>query len=136
MNALVEFAKEWATRWHALQTRRGGEPYVEHLRRVAEAVAKRGYGPEHQAVAWLHDAVEDGQVTQEGIAQRFPASVAEAVKAITKNPGEKYEDYLIRVKANPLAHEVKISDMLDNLGDSPTVDARARYEIGLEFLLT
>ena len=136
MNALVEFAKELATGWHSNQTRRGGEPYTEHLRRVAERVALRGLGPEHQAVAWLHDVVEDGHTTAEALRKRFPASVAEAVEAISKRPGEKYEDYLVRVKANPIALEVKISDMLDNMSDKPTIDARARYAVGLTYLLS
>lgn len=104
-----------ATRMHEGQVDKVGEPYIEHPARVAGAVRRDGCGPEVQAVAWLHDVVEDTPVTLADLrAMGFPATVVEAVDAITKRPHEKFELYYERVKANPMALVVKWHDVADN----------------------
>ena len=56
MNDLVERAKDLAHRAHAGQVDKAGRPYIEHVARVAARVAD---DPEAEAVAWLHDVLED-----------------------------------------------------------------------------
>lgn len=51
MDDLVTRAKELAHRAHAGQVDKAGRPYIEHVARVAAAVAD---DPEAEAVAWLH----------------------------------------------------------------------------------
>ena len=51
MSDLVERAKELAHRAHVWQVDKAGRPYIEHVARVAAAVAD---DPEGEAVAWLH----------------------------------------------------------------------------------
>lgn len=53
---VVERAKELAHRAHAGQVDKAGRPYIEHVARVAAAVAD---DPLAEAVAWLHDVLED-----------------------------------------------------------------------------
>ena len=55
----VERAKALALRAHAGQVDRAGEPYAGHPARVAARVRT----DEARVVAWLHDVVEDTDVT-------------------------------------------------------------------------
>ena len=88
-----------------------------------------------QAVAWLHDVLEDTNVTRKDLeAAEFPTEVIEAVVAITRNDGETYLDYIQRCKRNPLARMVKIADIRDNLSDMPTDTMIVRYGRALEIL--
>ena len=60
---LIDLAREIATQAHEGETRIGGQPYIEHPRRVAAAVQQDGFGSEHVQAAWLHDVVEDFSTT-------------------------------------------------------------------------
>jgi hypothetical protein len=63
----------------------------------------------------LHDAVEDGYCSDEELAQ-FPSEVQDAVRTLTRQDGETYNDYLERVRnASSLARQVKLSDAEINL---------------------
>lgn len=121
---------------HAGQTRRDGiTEYFTHSKRVAEALRKAGYSEEYQAVAYLHDVIEDTNVTAEHLDELgVTQNVIEAVTAMTKRVGESYEDYLARVGQNELARTVKVFDIKDNLSDSPTEKQRVKYETALKFL--
>lgn len=44
----------------------------------------------------------------------YPRTVIEAVDALTKRPGESYEDLIDRLKTNPIARRVKLADPADN----------------------
>src|SRR5215213_7468738 len=96
-----EEALEYATRVHALQTRKGTAiPYVAHLLGAASLVLEDG-GDENQAIAaLLHDAVEDqgGAPRLADIRARFGDDVARIVKAcsdadtIPKPPWQERKD--------------------------------------------
>ncbi|WP_052573656.1 bifunctional (p)ppGpp synthetase/guanosine-3',5'-bis(diphosphate) 3'-pyrophosphohydrolase [Haloferula sp. BvORR071] len=120
---------------HAGQFRRDGTtPYVRH----PEAVAARVAGdPLAEAVAWLHDVLEDTAVTPEMLrSEGIPEEVIAAVAMLTKPDGADYEEYLRAIKANPLAKKVKLADMLSNLGDQPSEKQILKYAKGLTILLT
>ena len=89
---------------------KAGAPYIEHPKRVAAWVSE----PREKVVAWLHDVVEDTDVTLEEIEKEFGKETVEAVNAITHRKDEPWADYLCRVKANPVARAVKIADLIDN----------------------
>jgi predicted HD phosphohydrolase len=133
---------EWA---HAGQLDKTGHDYIEHPRRVAQRVASR-LGGDHTAVivALLHDVVEDGDVAEAELRDRFGDEITTAVLAISRTPGEDPDHYYGRVAANPLALEVKRSDLDDNTDpervaqlDAPTRErlaakyAHAREVLGL-----
>src|SRR5688572_28437114 len=83
---LVEKARQFATAAHrgVGQTRKyTGEPYDEHLRRVAPLVECLTDDPELIAAAWLHDVVEDTPVTLEEVEREFGHGVRELVGALT-----------------------------------------------------
>ena len=134
----VEAAKRLATQMHAGQTDKAGLPYITHPERVAARLTT----PEGQVVGWLHDTVEDTALTLSEIEAAFGAETAAAVDAISRRAGESWDDYLDRVKQNPVARKVKISDLIDNsnLSRTPHVTLRdvmrqAKYNRALKMLL-
>ena len=58
------------------------------------------------------------------------------MELLTKNDGLEYEQYLRRIKSDPVAKRVKIADMLANLGDRPSERQIVKYAKGLLILLT
>lgn len=78
-----------------------------------------------EAIAWLHDVVEDTDCTYEIIREEMSKSktvdaedidkLIEAIDAITKRKDEAREEYVYRCSQNPLALKVKIADTLCNL---------------------
>ena len=132
--SVAGLAGEIAVHAHAGQFRRDGvTPYVTHPERVAKRVEG---DPDAEAVAWLHDVLEDTVETEKSLLNAgIPARIVDAVKVLTKSPDIGYEEYLAGVKNNPLALRVKIQDMLDNLSDSPTEEQIVKYACGFLILL-
>ncbi len=102
-----------ATAAHDGQVDKGGQPYILHPLKVMHYT--KSTDPEILAMAVLHDTVEDTNVTykylrDEGISER----VIEGVRALTKVPGETYDEYKVRVKMNPDARIVKMADLRHN----------------------
>lgn len=131
---LVELARAIATEAHQGQSRRDGvTPYIEHAAAVASRAPK---SEESKAAAWLHDVLEDTDVSrQDLIAKGVPESVVAAVEALTKQEGLSYEANVERVGANELAKGVKVADMLSDLADNPTEHQIRKYARGLLLLL-
>jgi (p)ppGpp synthase/HD superfamily hydrolase len=124
-----------ATIAHAEQVDKNGRAYVGHLIRVAARM--RPNDAAAQIVALLHDVVEDQEdkgYTLENLATVFPPRIIKALDFISRRKGERYFDYLERIKSGPyevdgltvrgdsLARAVKIADLRDNL------DERRRYQ--------
>ncbi|MFJ6525732.1 HD domain-containing protein [Streptomyces longwoodensis] len=100
---------------HAGQTDKAGRPYAEHLRAVAEGVRARGGGDELVAAAWLHDAVEDGALSEDWLRTAdLDRRTKDVVRAVTKQPGEAPQAYARRILATPGARLVKASDLAHN----------------------
>jgi len=118
----VTTAYGFASAAHRGQTDKAGRPYTGHLKRVVDRVWDRHPDAlpgvdfnDSLAVAWLHDVMEDTDVTQDLLAAvGFPASVLNAVDALTHRPHESRLDYYARVRANALALVVKRADVEDN----------------------
>lgn len=110
MVELVERAKELAHRAHAGQVDKAGRPYIEHVARVAARVSD---DPEAEAVAWLHDALEDCPEFAEEF-WTFPAHVTKFVHYLTRVPDWKVRDYYSRISEHPIALRVKLADIADN----------------------
>ena len=106
----VAAAKALATKAHEGQIDKAGLPYITHPERVASRLTTA----EAQVVGWLHDTVEDTPITLRDIEATFGPETAAAVDAISRRDGEPWSDYLDRVAANPMARQVKISDLIDN----------------------
>lgn len=79
-------------------------------------------------IALLHDVVEDSNITLKQLSKYFNNEVIESVCAITRNPNEKYFDYIKRVKLNDKATLVKIEDLKQNL-DISKIKNITKYDV-------
>ena len=96
---------------HAGQEDKLGGPYITHPLRVMS----RCIDPRAQIVGVLHDVVEDTSTTLEELrAAGFSEEILEAVVLTTHASSESYAEYVVRLKPNPIAREVKLSDLYDN----------------------
>ncbi|MCU1455772.1 MAG: relA [Acidimicrobiales bacterium] len=82
--AMISRAYERANDAHRGQTRKTGEPYIQHPLSVARIVASLGLDEVTVAAALLHDAVEDTGVTLADIDREFGQEVARIVDGVTK----------------------------------------------------
>jgi len=120
----LEEIKMFAIHAHEGQVRKyTGEPYVEHCFSVADNVfiSMREPTPELVYSAYLHDTVEDTDVTQEEIHQKFGDLVSEYVWYLTKPPEfvgnrakRKELDRARLASAPPELRMVKICDLMHN----------------------
>lgn len=89
-----------------------GEVYLTHPAHVAAHVT----GDAAKAVAWLHDVVEDTDVTLDDLrAAGLSEEVVRGVDAMTYRPGEEYLAFVRRAAADPLGRVVKEADVRHNL---------------------
>lgn len=112
----LDRAVELAAQAHAGQKDKGGASYIRHVLRVMHGVETAGGTEDEIIVAVLHDVVEDTTVTLEDLRREgLTEAQLSAVDALTKRPGEAYEDAVARVLVEPVARKVKIADLEDNL---------------------
>lgn len=97
---------------HHEQKDKAGKAYFGHIARVSNACKT----PPAKVVALLHDVIEDTDVTPEQLEELgFSEFVIKAVLCLTRHDGETYEDFIQRAANNPVAREVKIADLEDNM---------------------
>ena len=106
-------AIEIATKAHEGATDKYGAPYINHVTRVMSM----GQNDNEKIVGVLHDVIEDTQWTFEDLEKEgFSREVINALRCVTKTTDdEDYEEFISRVKINPLAVKVKLNDLTDNL---------------------
>ncbi len=120
----IDRALALAASVHAGQTRKGakGEPYLVHVREVAETLATATDGADEVLIigALLHDALEDGDLTPADLARDFGPEVASLVSEVTDPEGLGEDDRRRhQVEAAPSlsarARMLKIADKTSNL---------------------
>lgn len=139
---VVDLATSVAIEYHNGQVNKhNGEPYILHVHRVALHVRDRGLDEAHQAVAWLHDTLEDTALDIGELNRLFDPQIVAAVIAITKQQGNTNAEYYNLLRLDPLAARVKVSDIVDNfsrnhtIADDPTrLRMAAKYSLGLDVL--
>lgn len=107
---IVSRAKALAIRAHAGQVDKAGRPYIEHVARVAAAVSD---DPVAEAVAWIHDVIEDCPEHVHEV-EWFPHEIRQAVADLTIRDWMDRSPYYTIIRANPLALRVKLADIADN----------------------
>lgn len=108
----LEDAIAIAVRAHKGQKDKAGASYILHPLRVMLKMDTEIA----MIVAVLHDVVEDTAYTLVDLhAQGFPEAVVSAVESLTRLPEESYEEFIDRVKLNPIARKVKLADLEDNM---------------------
>ena len=117
---MINKAKEFAIAAHADQ-KYGDKPYIVHLQAVVNNV--QSYGVIAQVVAYLHDVVEDTEVSYEDVKNAFGEFVADCVAIVTDEPGEDRKqrkkmtyEKMAQVSGDlELALTVKAADRLANI---------------------
>ncbi|MFA9557175.1 bifunctional (p)ppGpp synthetase/guanosine-3',5'-bis(diphosphate) 3'-pyrophosphohydrolase [Evansella sp. AB-rgal1] len=82
--AFLKKAYEVAEYAHREQFRKSGEPYIWHPVQVAGILVDLGMDPNTIAAAFLHDVVEDTDVTLQELEEQFNKEVAMLVDGVTK----------------------------------------------------
>ena len=151
---MIEKAKEFAAEYHKGMVDKYGNPYMEHLERVADRVREMEYDfvdetseiEMYVATAYLHDIIEDTDCTREDLVALFPESAVEAIFRLTRKEGMTYAEYIERILsrdiiptlAGKIARVVKLADLLDHLaGPTPCPpNLVKRYEKSLYRLIS
>ena len=119
--ASLERALTIATEAHTGATDKGGAPYILHPLRLMLQFPPG----DAQLVALLHDVVEDSDWTLDALRNEgFSEEVISGVDGMTRRESESYEDFVLRCATNPLARQVKLADIEDNM------DIRRLGELG------
>ena len=110
--SLLESARLLSQKAHSNQVDKAGVDYFSgHIQTVASNVNST----KEKIVPYLHDTVEDTDITIEKIYEEFGEEIGDAVKAITKSGKLDYTEYIEGIKANEVARAVKIADLKHNM---------------------
>jgi len=153
---MIEKARSLAAECHDGMVDKYGNPYMEHLERVADRVREMEYDfvdetseiEMYVATAYLHDIVEDTEITREILVQAFPVDVVTAIFKLTRKKGMTYAEYIEELMsgdlawttglAGKIARVVKLADLLDHVsGPTPCPpNLKKRYEKSLYRLIS
>lgn len=98
---------------HRGQTDRQGRPYILHPLHVMLQMDSES----EMVAAVLHDVVEDSEMTLDDLsAEGFSTEVLNAVDLLTHDKTTMaYEDYVQRLKPDPIARKIKLADLRHNM---------------------
>ncbi|MGB7858974.1 MAG: HD domain-containing protein, partial [Acidimicrobiia bacterium] len=128
---LLRRAYDVAEHAHAGQIRKTGDPYITHPLAVAHMLATYGLDQETVAAAFLHDTVEDTDVTLTQLEREFGLEIATLIDGVTKLDRVRYSNReqaqaaSIRKMVVAMAKDVRvlIIKLFDRLHNMRTVDA-------------
>lgn len=126
----VNDARNFALKAHGTQMY-GVHPFSYHLDSVHAIVKQADLGIDYEIASYLHDVVEDTDVTKEEIAYLYGNHIAEMVWAVTgvgKDRKEKHQNMKDKMIAYPLAVPLKMGDRLVNMRSSK-INRPKLYEI-------
>jgi GTP diphosphokinase / guanosine-3',5'-bis(diphosphate) 3'-diphosphatase len=123
---LIASAFLFAYELHGTQMRKSGEPYICHPIAVAGLLRDLGGGAAMIAAGFLHDVVEDTEVTIEEIELRFGTETAHLVEGVTKlskfefsskteQQAENFRRMFIAMAQDIRVIVVKLADRLHNM---------------------
>jgi len=119
---IVTRAADFAAQRHTHQRRKGEaeEPYFNHLAHVAALLADAGADANLVAAGYLHDTIEDQEVTHAELVEAFSLDVADLVAHVTDNK-RLTKDQRKRLQVEhaphlpPRAQMLKMADKISNL---------------------
>lgn len=129
-HSLEDQARELATHAHRHQ-KYGNQPYVVHLADVVRRVKTITNDPEVIAAAWLHDTIEDTQITYGDVERQFGENVAKMVWAVTgvgHDRAAKMANAIEKIAQTPGAELVKSADRLSNAAASKAEQKHKLYQ--------
>jgi GTP diphosphokinase / guanosine-3',5'-bis(diphosphate) 3'-diphosphatase len=125
-NSLICRAFQFAHSLHEGQFRKSGEPYIAHPVAVAELLRDLGGDSEMIAAGFLHDVVEDTDITPDEIETLFGTNVRQLVEAVTKlskfnfsskteRQAENFRRMFVAMAQDIRVIVVKLADRLHNM---------------------
>ena len=125
-NNLICRAFQFAYDLHEGQYRKSGDPYIAHPIAVAGLLRELGADREMIAAGFLHDVVEDTEVTPETIEDRFGLEVRQLVEGVTKlskfnfsskteHQAENFRRMFLAMAQDIRVIVVKLADRLHNM---------------------
>jgi GTP pyrophosphokinase len=117
---VIDKASEYAIDKHGTQKRKDGiTPYYIHLKDVVAKLIDYEVTDTNTLVsAWLHDVVEDTDVTFDNIREKFGDKVAGYVDILTRTGND--DIYISRLKDSDFnVKMIKYCDIMSNLEDLP-----------------
>ena len=106
-----ELALQIAQKAHAGQVDKAGKDYILHPMTVASYMDT----DIEKTIAYLHDVLEDTDVTVDALRKIFPNEIVDTLITLTHKKDESYFEYIQRVSKSKLAKKVKVADLLHNL---------------------
>ncbi|MCT7954738.1 RelA/SpoT family protein [Laspinema palackyanum] len=142
-NSLICRAFEFAYQLHECQRRKSGEPYIIHPIAVAGLLRELGGSSAMIAAGFLHDVVEDTEVTLEEIEERFGEEVRQLVEGVTKlskfnfsskteRQAENFRRMFLAMAKDIRVIVVKLADRLHNMRTLESLADVKRQRIALE----
>ncbi len=124
--ALLRRAYEFSAKAHEGQTRRSGEPYLQHPLAVAGILTFLKLDVTAIVAALLHDTLEDTVATQEELQTHFGDEVAHLVEGVTKigqipfrtyeeKQAENFRKMLLSMADDIRVVFIKLADRLHNM---------------------
>ena len=127
--ATLEDAILIAAEAHKGQTDKAGACYILHPLRMMMKMKTEA----EMMTAILHDVIEDSVWTIEKLRDAgFPEEVLKAVEGVTNREGESYEQFIERAGRNPIARQVKIADLEDNMNMQRIKEIKPKDLVRLE----
>jgi len=141
--ALLSSAFDFAYQLHEGQFRASGEPYIIHPVAVSDLLRDIGASAAVIAAGFLHDVVEDTQVTPEEIEQHFGPEVRALVEGVTKLGGihftnqteaqaENLRRMFLAMASDIRVVLVKLADRLHNMRTLGALKAEKQQRIARE----
>jgi (p)ppGpp synthase/HD superfamily hydrolase len=108
----LEKAIEIALYAHKNQVDKDGQPYILHPLRV---MLKMDTEVE-QIAAVLHDVLEDSDLSSFSLRERGASQeILTVLDHLTHRKNESYEEFILRVRQNPIAKKIKLADLWDGM---------------------
>ncbi len=142
---LVSAAFEFSAKAHEGQTRRSGEPYLQHPLAVAGVLTALRSDVTTVVAGLLHDTLEDTLATLEELEKEFGKDIARLVDGVTKigkfqfsnyeeQQAENFRKMLLSMSDDIRVVLIKLADRLHNMRTLEHLNEAKQHQIGQETL--